>query len=128
MAKVGVWRGGGGGGVGGFRPGLENTQIKAKFFFWSFPNLLPKPDNLFNIIYSAYIPFLYPWSHVTCHVSCVRCHVSRVLCHVLASGVAFFYFYLGTKWWSQSVEGLLSMGPTQSSLFVKTSSEPLKKG
>ena len=45
-------------------------------------------------------------SHVTCHVSHVMCHISCVTCHV--SHVTFFL----TKWWSLSVEGLLSTGPT----------------
>ena len=46
-------------------------------------------------------------SCVTCHVSHVTCHVSHVMCH-------FFW----TKWWSLSVEGLLSTGPTPSSFEV----------
>ena len=48
----------------------------------------------------------------TCHMSCVRCHVSGVTCNM--SHVTFFL----NKWWSYSVEGLLSMGPTPSS-FVE---------
>ena len=54
-------------------------------------------------------------SHVMCHVSRVTCHMSRVTCH------NFFYylFFFWTKWWSLSVEGLLSTGPTPSS-FVKS--------
>ena len=49
----------------------------------------------------------------TCHVSCVTCHVSCVLCHM--SHVTCIFFSL-TKWWSLLVEGLLSTGPTPSSL------------
>ena len=48
-------------------------------------------------------------SRVTCHVSCVACHVSNVICHF-----SHIYFFQ-TKWWSLSVEGLLSTGPTPSS-------------
>ena len=53
-------------------------------------------------------------SHVTCHVSHLTCQVSGVRCHV----PCFFSscFFSRTKWWSLSVEGLLSMGPTLSSL------------
>ena len=51
-------------------------------------------------------------SHVTCHMSHVICHMSRVTCHV--SHVLIFFF---TKWWSLSVEGLLSTGPTPSSFL-----------
>ena len=50
-------------------------------------------------------------SCVTCHVSHVTCHVSHVMCHMSQ----FFSFFF-TKWWSLSVEGLLSTGPTPSSL------------
>ena len=38
-------------------------------------------------------------SRVTCHVSCATCHVSHVTCHI---------FFLLTKWWSLSGEGLSS--------------------
>ena len=40
----------------------------------------------------------------------VKCHVSHVTCHV--SHVTFFF---RTKWWTLSVKGLLSTGPTPSS-------------
>ena len=43
-------------------------------------------------------------SHVTCHMLHVNCHLLRVKCHI-------YFFFCRTKWWSQSVEGLLSMGP-----------------
>ena len=49
-------------------------------------------------------------SLVTCHVSLVTCHVSRVTCHMS--------LFFRTKWWSLSVEGLLSTGPTQSSFYL----------
>ena len=55
-------------------------------------------------------------SHVTCHMSHVTCHMSCVRCHV--SHVTFFWGGGGTKWWSSSVEGLLSTGPTPSSCFT----------
>ena len=48
----------------------------------------------------------------TCHVSCVTCHVSLITCHM--SCVTFFFL---AKWWSLSVEGLFSTGPTPSSFF-----------
>ena len=63
------------------------------------------------------------------HVSCVTCHVSRVICQ------KYFFFTFSLykkikknlilhhkkyckKWWSYSVEGLLSTGPTPSSLAL----------
>ena len=52
-----------------------------------------------------------------CHVSCVTCLVSRIMCHM--SHVTIFKilkFYFFTKWWSLSVERLLSTGPTLSCL------------
>ena len=49
--------------------------------------------------------------YVTCHVSHVTCHVSHVTCH--CRNIYFF-----TVWWSYSVEGLLSTGPTPSSFFI----------
>ena len=56
------------------------------------------------------------------HMSPVMCHLSRVTCHM--SHVIFLYYYLTNntkkntlsffkkwiKWWSWSVEGLLSTG------------------
>ena len=43
------------------------------------------------------------------------CHVSRVTCHIYIYIYIFFFF---TKWWSLLVEGLLSTGPTPSSLLT----------
>ena len=59
--------------------------------------------------------------HVTCHVSRVTCHVSQDMCHMSI----FYYlsFFPRTKWWSLSVEGLLSTGPTPSSLIGGTCNE-----
>ena len=57
-------------------------------------------------------------SHVTCHVSHVTCHMSRVTCHmscVTCHMSPFFLLLFPTKWWSLSVEGMLSTGPTPSS-------------
>ena len=52
--------------------------------------------------------------HHACHMSCVTsrvmCHMSRVTCH------NFFFYW--TKWWSLSVEGLLSTGPTRLVFFI----------
>ena len=64
-------------------------------------------------------------SHVTCHVSRVTtCHLSRVRCHM--SHVFFSsYFFFRIKWWSLSVEGLLSTGPTPSSFRCYTLSSIL---
>ena len=52
-------------------------------------------------------------SCVTCHV---MCHVSHVTCPVSRVNF-FFFFFFWTKWWSLSVEGLLSKGSTLSSLL-----------
>ena len=41
------------------------------------------------------------------------CHVSRPTCHM--SHVILFSSFFQTKWWSLSVKGLFSMGPTLSS-------------
>ena len=54
-------------------------------------------------------------SRVTCHMSHVMCHMSGVTCHV--SHVIIFFFFR-TIWWSLSVEGLLSTGPTPSSFIT----------
>ena len=56
-------------------------------------------------------------SCVTCHMSYVTCHMSRVTCHV--SYVKKKKLKNVIKWWSLSVEGLLSTGPTPSSLVLK---------
>ena len=53
-----------------------------------------------------------PPPHVTCHMSHVTCHMSHVTCH--------YYYYFLTQWWSLSVEGLLSTGPTLSSFLLPT--------
>ena len=58
--------------------------------------------------------------HVMCHKSCVTSHVSCVMRHVSCvrfqvSGVMsnlFFLLLFWSKWWSLSVEGLLSTEPT----------------
>ena len=42
-------------------------------------------------------------------MSRVTSHVSRVTCHIF-----FCFCFFLTKWWSSSVEGLLSRGPTPS--------------
>ena len=51
-------------------------------------------------------------SHVMCHMSCVAYHMSCVVCQ----GVTFFF----TKRLTWLVEGLLSTGPTPSSLVRTT--------
>ena len=63
---------------------------------------------------------VHPPKHVMCHVSRVTCHVSHVTCHVShvtchMSHILFIFFIFWTMWWSLSVEGLLSTGPTPSS-------------
>ena len=45
------------------------------------------------------------------HMSYVMCHMSRVTGHIYF----FIHLFFRTKWWSLSVEGLLSMRPTPSS-------------
>ena len=47
-------------------------------------------------------------SHVMCHVSRATRHKSRVTCHMIR---------FRTKWWSLSVKGLLSTGPTPPSFL-----------
>ena len=60
------------------------------------------------------------------------CHVLHVTCHVSPVIVIFYFLFIKkkiiittflmkkfTKWWSQSVEGLLSKGPTPSSFIHK---------
>ena len=59
-------------------------------------------------------------SHVTCHVSRVTYHVSHVTCHI--SHDPFLSFW--TMWWSLSMEGLLSTGPTPSSLLLTSTYLP----
>ena len=66
---------------------------------------------------------MFPPPPQTCHVSCFMCHMSRVMtCHVSRVTCNFFSFFLllffRTKWWSLLVEGLLSTGPTPSSLLT----------
>ena len=55
------------------------------------------------------------------HVSCVICHMSHVTCHMSSVTCLMSQFLINcfffTKLWSQSVEGLLSTGPTPSSFF-----------
>ena len=51
-------------------------------------------------------------SHVACHMSHVTCHVSHVICHM-----SHVFKKNLTKWWSLSVEGLLSTGPTLSNFI-----------
>ena len=58
-------------------------------------------------------------SLVMFHVSHIRYHVSHVTCCM--SCVTFFlllFLLLLTKWWSCSIKGLFSMGPTQSKLII----------
>ena len=47
-------------------------------------------------------------SGVRCQVLGVKCQVSGVTCHI----------FLLEKWWSESVECLLSTGPTPSSIYI----------
>ena len=60
-------------------------------------------------------------SCVTCHMSCVTCHMSCVMCQKLRvtcqiSCVKKFMFFFYKNLLSISLEGLLSTGPTPSSL------------
>ena len=50
-------------------------------------------------------------SRVTCQVSGVMCQVSSVRCQIIKKKKKM------KKWWSSSVEGLLSTGPTPSSFL-----------
>ena len=49
-------------------------------------------------------------SGARCHVSGFRCHMSCVRCHM------YFIFFPQTNWRNLLVDGLLSTGPTPSSL------------
>ena len=70
---------------------------------------------------------VHPTVYVMCHVSGVRFHLWSVKCHLSHVKIFFFtlkkyWFFFGhkqnlTKWWSWSVEGLLSTGPNPSSFF-----------
>ena len=63
-------------------------------------------------------------SLVLCCVSSVRCHMSGVI-----KNTYIFLFIFFTDCWYQSVEGLLSTGPTPSSLFKSSLkiTQPLRK-
>ena len=95
------------------RPGVAGAVLQsASSFHWVSQ---PFPHNLQNIInhkpeelgsWNLERMFtLHNMSHVTCHVR-VTCHVSHVRCHMS-------HFFPGQ---SLSVKGLLSTGPTPSSL------------
>ena len=77
----------------------------------------PKPLELGTWTFGSMFT-LHHVSHITCQVSGVRCQFSRVTCQM--SHVIYFFFFnfflLRTIWWSFLVEGLLSTGPTLSSL------------
>ena len=69
-----------------------------------------------------------PMSHVTCHISDFRCQVQNVMCQV--SGVrCTIYMYIHfmlliffqAGWWRFLLEGVLSKGPTLSSLGITSS-------
>ena len=47
-------------------------------------------------------------SHVTCHMSHIMCHMPPVTCQMSCVTCHLF-----TKWWSQLLNRLLSIGPTQ---------------
>ena len=68
-------------------------------------------------------PTMCQMLHVMCHVSQVTYHVSHVTSQVTHFKCHFFFFFLLlfslTRWWSQSVEGLLSMGLTPASLHTE---------
>ena len=68
----------------------------------------PKPLELESWHFERmFTPHLVPT--VSCLVSCVTCHLSNVISHMSQKN---------TKWWSLLVEGLLSTGPTLSSLIL----------
>ena len=57
-------------------------------------------------------------SYVMCHLSCVMCHMSGVMCHLSYVTCNFFFsnFFINlVELVGDSVEGLLSTGPTPSS-------------
>ena len=58
-------------------------------------------------------------SHVTCHISGITCYVSGVRCQY-----CFHSFFFLQKKCSQLVQGLLSMGPSPSSLIAFEEEKP----
>ena len=90
----------------------------------------PFPQYLHNIIKKQTVRArelkfwenVHPPQRVMCHVSCVMCHVSHVTCHVSHVTCHYFFYYIFfclIKCWKYSVEGLLSTGPTPSSLWYE---------
>ena len=75
---------------------------------------------IFNTLRARELQYLENVHPITmCHRSHVRCHLSDVMCHM--SGVTYqVSFFSRTKRFILSVEGLLSTGPTLSSLGRKT--------
>ena len=62
---------------------------------------------------------------VLCHMTSVTCHISHAMCqmsHFKCNNFFSYFLFLWTKWWSRSVEVLLSMEPTPSRSFLKTGS------
>ena len=109
------------------RPGVARAVLQsASWSIHSFTEWVsdPFPPNLQNIINHKpeelgswnfermFTPTTCHMSHVTCHVSHITCHTSRVRCHMS------HFLLLLIKWWSLSVEGLLSTGPTPSSSLI----------
>ena len=71
----------------------------------------PKPLKLGTWNFGSMFPStICHMSHVRCQVSDVRCHVSHVMCQMS------HVFFSWTNWRSLLVDGLLSTGPTLSSL------------
>ena len=54
-------------------------------------------------------------SHTMCHVSPVTCHLSKYFIFLFYEKKNLSFRKNWTKWWSLSLEGMLSTGPTPSS-------------
>ena len=75
--------------------------------FWEKDHLLPPVTCHFSHV-------RFHVSHVRCHMPRVTCHMSGVACHLKKIYIVCVIFFI--KCWSYLVEGLLTTGPTPSSL------------
>ena len=105
------------------RPGIANTSVISSFIHWlrhwpdwSFIKCLqntfnPKPSELESWHFER--RFTCPYlSSVSCHMSRVTCYMAHVSFHL-----SHVFFFLFTKCQSSFVKGLLSTGPTPSSII-----------
>ena len=92
------------------RSGVDGAVLQSKYLQKNIPNGKSQGAELLRECSS----------HTMCHVSHVMCHLSPVTC-ILSYVKKYIYLKKIFKknnwltWWSQSLEGLLSTGPTPSS-------------